>query len=219
MNNFIFLDNYKIEMSEIRQNLKKLYKIFQSTEFPFYSKESIIKRNNNKKIFLQNNNYKPITKESLLKDNNPFKKIYYISRIYNYEKYEPERKLKSGLIKIKSLDKTHPDYKIIEKHREKLKSSINNNRNLYKVRTKITGSELVENNKVNNNLLNLLNDKDDFEYKILFQKFSQKNNKSLLFAKYKNAQTNTYHSLTERRSNFNKIPPIKNKFIQKYFKL
>jgi hypothetical protein len=40
-----------------------------------------------------------------------------------------------------------------------------------------------------------------------------------LFAKYKNAQTNTYHSLTERRSNFNKIPPIKNKFIQKYFKL
>ena len=90
------------------------------------------------------------------------------------------------------------------------------NNDLYKVGTKILGSEVVEYNKINNNLLNILNDKDDFEYKILFQKFS--NNKSRLSSKYKNAQTNTHDSLTER-SGFNKFPPIKNKLLKEYFRI
>ena len=204
-------------MSEIKQNLKKLYKIFKSTEFPFYNKG--ILENKNKNIFLKSN-YKPKKKESLLNGNIPSNNLFFISRLFPYEKYNPNRKLKSGIIKIKSLDKSHPDFKLIENNKAKIKTGIKinniNGSNLYKVRSKILGSEFAEENKINNNLLNLFNEKQYYEYKILFQKFTQKNKKIEFFTKYKNAQTNTCNSLTER-NNFSSIPPIKNKLLKKYF--
>ena len=207
-------------MSEIKQNLKKLYKIFKTTKFPFYNKAQFEKKKGNKNIFLRRN-YQPLKREFLSKEDIPSKNLYYTSRLYKYEKYNPKIKLKKGIIKIKTLDKNHPDFQIIENHKTKMKYNniiMNNSHNndLYKVGTKILGSEIVEYNKINNNLLNILNDKDDFEYKILFQKFS--NNKSRLSSKYKNAQTNTHDSLTER-SGFNKFPPIKNKLLKEYFRI
>ena len=207
----------KQEMIEVKQNLKKLYKIFKSTKFPFFNKVHLEKRKGSKNIFLKCN-YKPLTKEFISKENIPLNNLYFTSRLYRYEKFNPKRKLKSGILKIKSLDKNHPDFQIIEKNKAEIKlgNRMNNSHNndLYKVGTKILGSELGEYNKINNNLLNILNEKDDFEYKILFKKFS--NNKSRLLSKYKNAQTNTYNSLTERIS-FYKFPPIKNKLLKQYF--
>ena len=193
-------------MTEIKQNLNRLYKIFKSTKFPFYNKGQL---------------NKPIKRESFLKAKTPLNNLYFTSRLYRYEKYNPKRKLKSGILKIKSLDKNHPDFKIIENHKTKLKTNNNlstsQSYDLYKVSTKILGSEWVEYNQINNNnLLNILNEKDDYEYKILLQKHTQKNNKENFFPKYKNATTNTYNSLTERNS-FSKFPPIKNIFLKKHF--
>jgi hypothetical protein len=208
-------------MSEIKQNLKKLYKIFKTTKFPFYNKAQFEKKKGNKNIFLRRN-YQPLKREFLSKEDIPSKNLYYTSRLYKYEKYNPKTKLKNGIIKINSIDKSHPDFKIIENHKIKLKSYANiyrnNDSDLYKCSTRIQGSELNEDNKTTNNLLNLFNEKDDYEYKILLQKFLQKNKKDILSPKYKNAQTNTqhYHSLTER-NNFFKIPPIKNQYLKRYF--
>ena len=208
-------------MSEIKKNLKKLYKIFKNTEFPFYNKNVQNQEIERKNIFSKYN-YNPIKRKSLLKCNTPSKNLYFITRLYKYEKYNPKTKLKNGIIKINSIDRSHPDFKLLENHKIKLKSYANIYRNngsdLYKCSTRIQGSELNEDNKTTNNLLNLFNEKDDYEYKILLQKFLQKNKKDILSPKYKNAQTNTqhYHSLTER-NNFFKIPPIKNQYLKRYF--
>ena len=180
-------------MTEIKQNLNRLYKIFKSTKFPFYNKGQL---------------NKPIKRESFLKAKTPLNNLYFTSRLYRYEKYNPKRKLKSGILKI-------------ENHKTKVKTNNNlstsQSYDLYKVSTKILGSEWVEYNQINNNnLLNILNEKDDYEYKILLQKYTQKNNKENFFSKYKNATTNTYNSLTERKC-FSKFPPIKNIFLKKHF--
>ena len=205
-------------MSEIKHNLKKLYKIFKTTNFPFYNKAQFEKKKGSKNIFLRRN-YQPLKREFVSKEDKPSNNLYYTSRLYKFGKYNPKIKLKKGIIKIKSLDKNHPDFHIIENNKAKMRSNnfMNNSHNndLYKVSTKILGSEIVEYNKINNNLLNILNDKDDFEYKILLQKFK---NKSRLSSKYKNAQTNTHDSLTER-SGFHKFPPIKNKLLKEYFRI
>ena len=207
-------------MSEINKNLKKLYKIFKNTEFTFCDESNNIMENKN--LFLKCN-IKLIKQKSLTKRKVPSKNLFYSTRLFKYEKYNPKNKLKNAILKINSLDKSHPDFKIIENHKNKLKSYSNiyrnNNSNLYKCSTKIQGSELNESNKTNNNLLNLFNDKDDFEYKILLQKFLHKNKKKdLLSPKYKNAHTNThnYHSLIES-SKFIKIPPIKNQYLKNAF--
>ena len=210
-------------MSEINKNLKKLYKIFKNTEFAFYneSETNYKTKSKSKNLFLKYN-YKPVKRKPFPKGNDPSKNLYYTTRLFKYEKYNPKSILKNGIIKINSLDKSHPDFKIIEDHKIKLKSYSNiyrnNNNNLYKCSTKIQGSELNENNKTTNNLLNILNEKDDFEYKILLQKFLLKNKKNMLLSKHKNTQLNTYnyHSLTERNK-FNKIPPIKNQYLKKIF--
>ena len=208
-------------MSEINKNLKKLYRIFKNTEFTFYDENLINNRFDNKNLFLKYN-IKPIKKKSLTKGKIPSKNLYYSTRLFKYEKYDPKTKLKNGILKINSLDTRHPDFKIIENHKKKLKFYTNiyrnNNNNLYKCSTKIQGSELNESNKTNNNLLNLFNEKDNFEYKILLQKFMHKNKKDMLSPKFKNAHTNTfnYHSLTERNK-FIKIPPIKNQFLKNAF--
>ena len=202
--------------SEVKQNLKKLYKIFKTTKFPFYNKRQLEKRKGSKNIFLRCN-YKPLAKEFISKEDIPLNNLYFTSRLYRCEKFNPKRKLKSGILKIKSLDKNHPDFQIIQYNKAKMKSYLMNkshNNDLYKVGTKILGSELNEYKKINNNLLKILNEKDDFEYKILFKKFSKNKNESLL--KYKNAETNTNNSLTERSSLY-KFPPIKNKLLKHYF--
>ena len=206
-------------MSEINKNLKKLYKIFKNTECTFYDESN--NRMENKKLFLKYN-IKPFKRKSLTKGKVPSKNLYYSTRLFKYEKYDPKTKLKNGIIKINSLDTRHPDFKIIENHKKKLKSYSNiyrnNDGNLYKCSTKIQGSELNESYKINNNLLNLFNEKDDYEYKILLQKFLQKTKKDMLSPKYKNAHTNTYNynSLTER-SKLIKIPPIKNQYLKNAF--
>lgn len=207
-------------MSEIKKNLNKLYKIFKTTKFPFYNKEPNLKKTKGSKNIFLLRNYKPLKKEFLFKENTPSNNLYYTSRLYRSDKYNPMKKLKSGMIKINYLDKNHPDFQLIEKNKEKLKTYNNMNNNhksdLYKVSPRILGSELVEYNKINNNLLNILNDKDDFEYKIILQKILKKNKTAFLFSKYKNAQTNTFHSMTQKNG-FGQYPPVKNMLLKKYF--
>ena len=201
-------------MSEIKQNLKKLYRIFKSTKFPLYNGLQLEKGKVNRNIFLKYK-YQPINKEISLKDN-----IYFTSRLFKSKKFIPKRNLQSGIFEIKSLDRNHPDFQIIENNKAKLKSHniLNNSHNsdLYRVGTKILGSQFVELNKKNNNLLKIFNDRDDFNYRILLERMKKK--KRIAFLNYKNTHYNSYKSFFEKKD-FKKFPPFKNKLLKHYFEI
>ena len=75
------------------------------------------------------------------------------------DKYNPKRKIKNGIFKIKALDKTHPDFKLIENNKKRNKTYIdlNHSNSIYKVSNRILGSEFEEYKKINNNLFPSLN--------------------------------------------------------------
>ena len=206
-------------MSEINLNLKKLYNIFNSTNLTFDKRKRIDKSYGSKNIFLKHQK-QTTKKETLLLGNIPNNHLCFTSRIYNMDKYNPKRKIKNGIFKIKALDKTHPDFKLIENNKKRNKTYIdlNHSNSIYKVSNRILGSEFEEYKKINNNLLNVLNEKVDYEYKILLEKYYNKNKTNHFFPKYKNAQTNTIHSITDRKY-IDKFPPINNQLLKKYFNL
>ena len=205
-------------MNEYKQNLKKLYKIFKTTKFPLYNQIHSEQSRGNRNLLLKYN-YKPLSKEYFMKDN-----IYFISRLYKADKYMEKRNLKGGIFKIKSLDKNHPDYQLIQDTKTKLKSNNilnkSHNNDLYKVSTKIFGSEFVESNKSKryNNLLNILNDKDDFDYRILLRKIKKKKKIKISFLNFKNAKTSSHKSFVEKKD-YNKFPPVKNKLLKQYLEI
>ena len=205
-------------MNEYKQNLKKLYKIFKTTKFPLYNQIHSEQRKGNRNLLLKYN-YKPLSKEYFVKDN-----IYFISRLYKADKYMEKRNLKGGIFKIKSLDKNHPDYQLIQDTKTKLKTNNilnkSHNNDLYKVSTKIFGSEFVESNKSKryNNLLNILNDKDDFDYRILLRKIKNKKKIKISFLNFKNAKTSSHKSFVEKKD-YNKFPPVKNKLLKQYLEI
>ena len=180
-------------MNEYKQNLKKLYKIFKTTKFPLYNQIHSEQRTGNRNLLLKYN-YKPLSKECFVKDN------------------------------IKSLDKNHPDYQLIQDTKTKLKTNNflnkSHNNDLYKVSTKIFGSEFVESNKSKryNNLLNILNDKDDFDYRILLRKIKKKKKIKISFLNFKNAKTSSHKSFVEKKD-YNKFPPVKNKLLKQYLEI
>ena len=205
-------------MNEYKQNLKKLYKIFKTTKFPLYNQIHSEQSRGNRNLLLKYN-YKPLSKECFIKDN-----IYFISRLYKADKYMEKRNLKGGIFKIKSLDKNHPDYQLIQDTKTKLKTNNflnkSHNNDLYKVSTKIFGSEFVESNKSKryNNLLNILNDKDDFDYRILLRKIKKKKKIKISFLNFKNAKTSSHKSFVEKKD-YNKFPPVKNKLLKQYLEI
>ena len=205
-------------MNEYKQNLKKLYKIFKTTKFPLYNQIHSEQSRGNRNLLLKYN-YKPLSKEYFMKDN-----IYFISRLYKADKYMEKRNLKGGIFKIKSLDKNHPDYQLIQDTKTKLKTNNflnkSHNNDLYKVSTKIFGSEFVESNKSKryNNLLNILNDKDDFDYRILLRKIKKKKKIKISFLNFKNAKTSSHKSFVEKKD-YNKFPPVKNKLLKQYLEI
>ena len=193
--------------------------IFNTTKLSFSNRKKKGKKYTNKKIFSQPK-IQQYRNENLILGIIPTNQLYFTSRVYKIGKYNPKEKLKNEIIKINALDKTHPDFKLIEgnKHKIYTKSYINHNKGLYKVSNRILGSEIEEYKKINNNLLNLLNEKYDYEYKIFLNKLSNKNKTHYFIPKYKNAQTNTFNSLTERKLNAG-FPPINNQLLKKYFKI
>ncbi len=193
-------------MKETKENLKKLYSLYNDKNLSFYNPN----KNNKKKeykILLKNRKLFENKSSSLLIGNLYSNHLYFSGKLCRIEKYNPKNVIKKEILKINSLDKTNPIFKFLNSKQSK--SCIKKKNELYKVRKRIFDSQDSNYEKKNNTLLNIL-EKNNYNY----QKFPKMKIKHKLFKneltikKYKNEETNIFSSMTERKIIYD-IPIIK----------
>ena len=200
--------NKNKEMKETRENLEKLYLLYNDENITFYNPNKNKKKKDYNKLVGEN---KKISKQNslLFLGNIHPNHLYFSGKLCRIEKYNPKKIIKKEEFKINSLEQKNPILQIIQNKKNK-SHSIKKRNNIYKIRKRIIDSEEPEYEKKNNTLLNILNRNNlYYNYKPVFQKTYNKRIKNKFYLKKsKNEEINNYKSVNDR--NIYNFPFIKN---------
>ena len=192
-------------MKETYENLKKLFLLYNDKNFTFYNPNKNKKKKDYENIFLKSKK----NKSSLLFGNKPSNQLSFSTKLCRIEKYNPQKVVKNQILKINSLDKNNKKYKLFNNKQERRTKSLHTKNYFYKVSKRILDSEISE---YDNTLLNILNNNNYNNNETFFHKSLITNSylkRGLIYKKVKNAETNTYNSMTNIINEYD-LPIINN---------